>query len=209
VPVLAGALAFLVVGQGSLFNLPFTIQRTLSPLPGKWNRDALMSAESSNDFRTTIQKVYKTDFMQKAGWLGEGYKFDAKYMADRASDIGTRQMEQSGEAQAKSYIISRDHHVGWVALHHVTGWAGLGAFVSLCLGSLLYVWRHILQPHTADIPAEQVWATALITQNIFSFFAVFGSIQNFIPPFCVFLAVAIQSFRTQRSQSVSHPESKA
>jgi len=203
IPLLSGGIALLVAGQGSLFNLPLTIQRTLSPFPGKWNRDALMSAESSNDFRTNIQKVYKTDFMEKAGWLGEGYKFDAKYNAARALDIGTMQMEQSGEAQAKSYIICRDHHVGWVALHHVTGWVGFGAFVLLCLGSLFYVWRHVLGPHVNDIPPEQVWATALITQTIISFFAVFGAIQNFMPPFCVFLAVAIQSFRVDRTTTAS------
>jgi len=208
IPLLAGGIALLVIGQGSLFNLPLTIQRTLSPFPGKWNRDALMSAESSNDFRSNIQKVYKTDFMQKAGWLGEGYKFDAKYMTARATDIGTMQMEQSGEAQAKSFIITRDHHVGWVALHHVTGWVGFGAFVLLCLGSLFYVWRHVLQPQAADIPPEQVWATALITQTIISFFAVFGAIQNFMPPFCVFLALAIQSFRMQSGPAASQPNLK-
>jgi hypothetical protein len=209
IPFAAGIITLLVIGQGSLFNLPLTIQRTLSPFPGKWNRDALMSAESSNDFRTNVQKVYKTDFMEKAGWLGEGYKFDAKYMAARASDIGTMQMEQSGEAQAKSYIISRDHHVGWVALHHVTGWVGFGAFVLLCFGSLFYVWRHVLQPHAADIPPEQVWATALITQTVISFFTVFGAIHNFIPPFCVFLAVAIQSFQIQRPSFVFPPKSES
>jgi len=198
IPLIAGLIALLVVGQGSLFNLPLTIQRTLSPFPGKWDREAVNSTESSNDFRSNIQKVYKTDFMEKAGWLGDGYKFDARYMADRGADIGTLRMEASGDAQAKSFIIARDHHVGWVALHHVTGWVGFGAFVLLCLGSLFYVWRHVLQPHLGDIPPEQVWATALITQSVISFFAVFGSIQNFIPPFCVFLAIAIQSFRAHR-----------
>jgi hypothetical protein len=156
------------------------------------------STESSNDFRSNIQKVYKTDFMEKAGWLGDGYKFDARYMADRGADIGTLRMEASGDAQAKSFIIARDHHVGWVALHHVTGWVGFGAFVLLCLGSLFYVWRHVLQPHLGDIPPEQVWSTALITQSVISFFSVFGAIHNFIPPFCVFLAVANQSFRAHR-----------
>ena len=198
IPLMAGLIALLAVGQGSLFNLPLSIQRTLSPLPGKWDRGAVNSAESSNDFRGNIQKIYKTDFMEKAGWLGEGYKFDAKYMAARSSDIGTMRMELSGDSQAKSYIISRDHHVGWVALHHVTGWVGFGAFVLLCLGSLSYVWRHVLKARLGDIPAEQVWSTALITQSVISFFAVFGSIQNFIPPFCVFLAIAIQSFRAHR-----------
>jgi hypothetical protein len=197
IPFLAGIIALLVLGQGSLFNLPFTIQRTLSPFPGKWNREALQSAESSNDFRSMIQKVYKSEFMEKAGWLGDGYKFDAKYMSARESDLGTRKIEESGEAHAKGFIIARDHHVGWVALHHVTGWVGFGAFVLLCLGSLFYVWRHVLQPHAADIPPEQVWATALITQTIISFFSVFGGIHNFIPPFFVFLAIAIQSFRVR------------
>jgi hypothetical protein len=156
------------------------------------------ATDSSNDFRASIQKVYKTDFMEKAGWLGDGYKFNARYMADRGADIGTLRMEASGEAQSKSFIIARDHHVGWVALHHVTGWVGFGAFVLLCLGSLFYVWRNVLQPHLGDIPPEQVWATALTTQSIISFFISFGSIQNFIPPFCVFLAIAIQSFRAHR-----------
>ncbi|NDB96980.1 MAG: hypothetical protein EBZ78_12615 [Verrucomicrobia bacterium] len=91
----------------------------------------------------------------------------------------------------------------------MTGWVGFGAFVLFCLGSLFYVWRHVLGSHVNDIPPEQVWATALITQTIISFFAVFGSIQNFIPPFCVFLAVAIQSFRIQRPPLVSPPEFKA
>jgi len=198
IPFIAGLIALFVAGQGSLFNLPLTIQRTLSPFPGKWNREAVNSAESSNDFRSNIQKVYKTDFMEKAGWLGEGYKFDAKYMAARGADIGTLRMEATGEAQSKSYIIARDHHVGWVALHHVTGWVGFGAFVLLCLGSLFYVWRHVLQPHLWDIPPEQVWATALITSSVISFFAAFGAIQIFIPSFCVFMAIAIQSFRAHR-----------
>jgi hypothetical protein len=197
-PVFAGVIALLVFGQGSLFNLPLTIQRTLSPFPGKWDRSALKSAEGSNEFRDDIQRVYKSDFMEKAGWLGDGYKFDARYMADRGADFGTMRMEASGDAMAKGYITVRDHHVGWVALHHVTGWVGFGAFVLLCLGSLSYVWRHVLQPHLGNIPPEQVWATALITQIIASFFAVFGAIQLFIPPFCVFLAVAIQSFRADQ-----------
>ena len=197
IPFAAGVIALLVLGQGSLFDLPLTVQRTLSPFPGKWNRRSLTDAEASNDFRRDIKNVYKTDFMEKAGWLGDGYKFDAKYMEARSMDIGTRQLEASGEAFAKGFIISRDHHVGWIALHHVTGWIGFGAFVLLCLGSFFYVWRHVLQPHLGDIPPEQVWATALITQNIVSFFAVYGAIQNFIPPFCVFLAIAIQSFRVR------------
>jgi hypothetical protein len=199
IPLAAGLIALLVVGQGPLFNLPLTIQRTLSPFPGKWNREAVTSTDTSNDFRDSIQKVYKTDFMEKAGWLGEGYKFDAKYMAARGADIVTLRAEASGEAQSKGFIIARDHHVGWVALHHVTGWFGFGAFVLLCLGSLSYVWRHVLKARLGDIPPEQVWSTALITQSVISFFAVYGAIQNFIPPFCVFLAIAIQSFRAHRS----------
>jgi len=198
IPALAGVIAFLVVGQGSLFHLPLTIQRTLSPFPGKWDRDALKSAEGSNEFRDDIQRVYKSDFMDKAGWLGDGYKFDARYMVDRASDVNTRKMEASGDAMAKSYITARDHHVGWIALHHVTGWVGFGSFVLLCLGSLSYVWRHVLRARSGDIPSEQIWAAALITQLVFSFFIVYGAIQNFIPPFCVFLAVGIQSFRADQ-----------
>jgi hypothetical protein len=85
----------------------------------------------------------------------------------------------------------------------VTGWIGFGAFVFLCLGSLFYIWRQVLQAHLGGIPPEQVWCTALVTQMIISFFTVFGAIQNFMPPFCVILAIAIQSFRAQSTFSSS------
>jgi hypothetical protein len=202
-PLIGALLAFLVFGQGDLFHLPLTIQRALSPFPGKWNREVVMSAESSNDFRSNIQKVYVAEFMDKAGWLGNGYKFDSQYMADREGAIGTVMLEASGDAQARSYITARDHHVGWVAVHHVTGWIGSGAFVLLCLGCLFYVWPHVLRPHSGDVPPEQVWAVALITQSILGFFTVFGALHNFIPPLCVFLAVAIQSFRVDRTTTAS------
>ncbi len=204
-PLVGGLLAFLILGQGELFHLPLTVQRTLSPFPGKWNREVLMSTESSNDFRSNIQKVYIAEFMDKAGWLGSGYKYDAQYMSDREGSISTVMLEASGDAQARSYITARDHHVGWVAVHHVTGWIGSGAFVLLCLGSLFYVWPRVLYPHSGDVPAEQVWAVALITQSILGFFIVFGALHNFIPPLCVFLAIAIQSFRAH-SSSLNQPE---
>jgi hypothetical protein len=204
-PLAGGLLAFLVFGQGDLFHLPATVQRALSPLPGKWTREVLMSTESSNDFRSNIQKVYVAEFMDKAGWLGSGYKYDAQYMADREGAIGTMVLEASGDAQARSFITARDHHVGWVAVHHVMGWIGSGAFVLLCLGSLFYVWPRVLYPHSGDVSAEQVWAVALITQSILGFFIVFGALHNFIPPLCVFLAIAIQSFRAH-SPALNRPE---
>jgi hypothetical protein len=204
-PLVGGLLVFLILGQGELFHLPLTIQRTLSPFPGKWNREVLMSTESSNDFRSNIQNVYVAEFMDKAGWLGSGYKYDAQYMADREGAIGTMVLEASGDAQARSFITARDHHVGWVAVHHVMGWIGSGAFVLLCLGSLFYVWPRVLYPHSGDVPAEQVWAIALITQSILGFFIVFGALHNFIPPLCVFLAIAIQSFRAH-SPTINRPD---
>jgi len=199
-PLGAALIAVLVLGQGSAFELPLTIQRTLSMFPGKWNKIATDATSSSDDFRTNMQKTYREEFMDKAGMLGEGYKYSSAFMISRAQDFYTKNVMADANAESRDFITARDHHVGWVAVHHPIGTVGFVAFVSLCLGSIFYVFTHIWTIKPSLLTPSQIWSSSLIIQIIFAFFTVFGAMQQFIPQLCILLAIAIVSFRPPESQ---------
>jgi hypothetical protein len=195
IPLGAVVVAVLCLGQGSAFNLPLNIQRTLSPLPGNWSPVARETAEASNDFRDNIQKIYVEEFMGNSGWFGDGFKYDQKFMWDRALSFSERNNLRGAEEAARGFIQVRDHHVGWVAVHHTIGTAGFIAFVALCISSLVLVFRSIWKVPLGRLSPAQVWASALIVQIIISFFSVFGAVHHFIPQLCVLLGAAIVSYR--------------
>jgi len=209
IPAVAVLITVLVLGQGSLFELPLTMQRTLSPFPGKWSRVATDSADSSNDFREAIKKTYKAEFMEESGMFGSGYKYSSAFMVSRAQDFYTKNVMADPNAESRDYIIARDHHVGWVAVHHPIGTVGMSLFIFLCLGSLFFVLSNILKISPSQISPQRCWSSALIIQIIVSFFTVFGAMQHFIPELCILLAIAIVSFRPPESQlptkSAQHP----
>ena len=199
IPIGAVVIAVLCLGQGSSFNLPLPIQRTLSPLPGNWSPVAKEAADSSDDFRKAIQKLYSQEYWDKSGLFGDGYKYDQRFMMDRAMSFSERIRLDSPEEAARGFIEVRDHHVGWVAVHHPIGTVGLIAFALLCIDSLIFVFRFIWKVPVGLLTPSQVWSSALIVQAIVSFFTVFGAMHNFIPQLSILLGVAIISFRKLRS----------
>jgi len=199
-PLGAALITVLVLGQGSAFELPLTIQRTLSVFPGKWNKIATDATTSSDDFRAKIKKTYCEEFMENSGMLGSGYKYSSAFMANRALDFYTRNAMADPNSESRDYITARDHHVGWIAVHHPIGTVGFIAFVSLCLGSIFYVFTHIWPTKPSLLTPSQIWSSSLIIQIIFAFFTVFGAMQQFIPQLCILLAIAIISFRPTKPQ---------
>ncbi|NBT90707.1 MAG: hypothetical protein EBT50_07765 [Verrucomicrobia bacterium] len=195
IPLGAVTVAVLCLGQGSAFDLPLSIQRTLSPLPGNWSPIAKEAAESSDTFRDDIQRIYRQEFFSKAGLFGDGYKYDQRFMWDRALSFSERERMRGADETVRGFIEVRDHHVGWVAVHHPIGTIGFGAFIVLCASSMVLVFRSLWKVPLGHLTPAQVWASALTAQAIISFFAVFGALQNFMPQLCVLLGTAIVSYR--------------
>lgn len=195
IPLGAMLVTILCLGQGSAFNLPLSIQRTLSPLPGNWSPVAKEAAGSSDDFRDDIQRIYRDEFMKKSGFFGDGYKYDQRFMWDRALSFSERERLRGADETVRGFIEVRDHHVGWVAVHHPIGTVGFVAFVFLCVSALVFIFRSIWKIPVGLLNPPQVWASALTVQIIISFFTVFGAMQNFIPQLCVLLGTAVVSFR--------------
>jgi hypothetical protein len=122
VPAVAVLITVLVLGQGSAFDLPLTMQRTLSPFPGKWSRIAADSAESSNDFRDAIKKTYREEFMKESGMFGSGYKYSAAFMRDAALSFYTRNVmadpSPKGLAQAHAVMVNYLYDLDMIEANH-------------------------------------------------------------------------------------------
>jgi len=204
-PALALFVVILCAGQGTAFTLPLSVQRTLSPFPGRWDARVVQNAGSSDDFRKLIADIYVDETMQKSGLLGLGYKYSAKYMQDRGSSFADMYHLVSKEDSIRGYIEARDHHVGWVAVHHPIGWLGFACFVIFCACTLGYCLLHILRIPVSLVTPLQVWACSLITMNIFSFFSVFGALNLFFPQVMPLLAISIISFRESRYNDSPSP----
>ena len=192
-PLGAALLTFLCVGQGSLFTLPITVQRTLSSLPGKWSSVAVQSAEGSDDFRDQIKKMYIAEFIGNSDLFGDGYKYDSRFMKDRA--IAFLDPSQKGKDDViRGFIIARDHHVGWIGVHHPIGWIGLALFVFFSCASIFYVCSQVLKRSRTQVTPLQIWSSALLIQIVLSFFVVYGNMQGFFAAVCSLLAISIRSF---------------
>ena len=126
-------------------------------------------------------------------------------MRDRGSSFADMYHLVSKEDSIRGYIEARDHHVGWVAVHHPIGWLGFTCFVIFCACTLGYCLLHILRIPVSLVTPLQVWACSLITVNIFSFFAVFGALNLFFPQVMPLLAISIISFRESRDNDSPSP----
>ena len=82
--ILAGIV--LVAGQGTLFHLPLTAQRTLSWLPGDWDPELESMEGGKDEFRSTLRRL-AWEKIQRDPWVGLGYRVDMA-LIQQSMDIG-------------------------------------------------------------------------------------------------------------------------
>ncbi|MEO6054318.1 MAG: O-antigen ligase family protein [Chthoniobacterales bacterium] len=102
--------AFLVIGQGNLFTLPFQVQRALSNLPGDWDSGILnITADNSDNFRTRLWDI-ALEKIKKDPIIGTGFNVsDVNLQAD-ASSIGIDQIQIEQLATGSSW------HSTWLGI---------------------------------------------------------------------------------------------
>lgn len=123
VGVLGGMLlAILIAGQGSLYQLPLSAQRTLSFLPGNWNVTAVEDARGSSDARFQWWRDIVQYRLIDNWWLGDGVGF-----AKRDMDLVFSGSTSIGHLEKGSY------HNGPLTAIRTAGIVGLVLFYSLIL----------------------------------------------------------------------------
>jgi hypothetical protein len=169
-------IAFMVVGNGRWFNLPGSVQRALSFLPGQWDAVAMADAIASSEFRRNIRNVYMDQYAANSPWFGNGCKIDIR---DAGASVDPA-FAQSYEA-IDGFIRRKDFHIGWISAYDTVGIIGFVAFIWLCLAIAWFARRQILAVGPAALEPVQMWVVCYLAKDIIGFFTVFGDLANVMP----------------------------
>ena len=103
-------LAIVVAGHGSIWRLPFSVQRSLSILPGNWDY-RLHSYGFNDNFRATL-RMYAREHIAESPWFGDGgFSLDYSEMAwVVASAYNYRGDMYTG------HILARNWHNVWLGM---------------------------------------------------------------------------------------------
>lgn len=111
-------------GNGSLFDLPLSVQRTLSFLPGDWHYMAKESAEDTVNWRFVMWKeALFTDKFIENKWIGDGYGLRHEDLALQAQILTAEVV--TPEMMQEHFMRSGDYHSGPVETIHRVGYLGL------------------------------------------------------------------------------------
>ncbi len=123
---LIGGVALLAV-INTLHPLPPNIQRSLTFLPGTWEKRYQLDAEGSSEWRFEIwREVLTTERWIKNKWLGDGLGFSA---AELAGQMNQREGARAGvsgfDTHRENVLSNGDYHSGPVSTIRVIGYVGL------------------------------------------------------------------------------------
>lgn len=148
---IGGAIAaalLLVAGQGTLFNLPLTAQRSLSWLPGQWAPE-LQSVEGGQDeFRSTLRRL-AWEKIQRDPWVGLGYRVDMA-LIQQSIDIGGGGIE----GQVLPFALGSAWHNTWLGYA-----ADLGIPASVLAGLIFLTFTTMGWRLSTQLPSASQQAT--------------------------------------------------
>ena len=104
----AAAGMLLVAGQGTLFHLPLTAQRSLSWLPGQWDSEVQSTGGEVDVFRSTLRRL-AWEKIQRDPWVGQGYRVDLA-LIQQSMDIGGG----GTEGQVLPFAMGSAWHNTWL-----------------------------------------------------------------------------------------------
>lgn len=202
------SLTIVLLGQGSLFELPFNIQRTLSFLPGKWDPAPKGDAEGSTKWRQEMWKQAMGNSMLgstkyiKSKLFGDGPGFDK-------AELANFQRKGAGnEGQQEDLMISGGFHSGPVSTLRNVGFVGGILFYILMFYTAVHAYKLIERTRGTPFFPMALFIGMPMMWSPFAFTFIFGAFESGFPSTIInigFLKMIDQSLTashaTERSSS--------
>ncbi|HEV7405780.1 MAG TPA: hypothetical protein VGO11_22745 [Chthoniobacteraceae bacterium] len=130
-------LVLLLLMQGTIINLPTSLQRSISFLPGKWDPNVLLDTQFSSQWRFDMwERMLKTDRYIENKWLGDGFGLTAMQLQQAQTALANNSPEQIKE----SFLISGMVHSGPVSTIRYVGYVGLFIFMMFLIVCAREAW---------------------------------------------------------------------
>lgn len=183
VGAIALALVALISVQGSLVQLPMTVQRTLSWLPGDWDNEAVRDAEGSSTWRyEMVVWAWNDSRIIKDKIWGQGFGISIDDMNIIASAlIGGQQGGMFiGGSDRENFMLTGSFHNGPVSTIRYVGVVGLALFYPLLCYMAVLAWRLCRRAAGTSVFPLALFLGIPIIYEPFNFMFIFGGFDGSI-----------------------------
>lgn len=138
------AITLLISLQGSVLQLPLTMQRALSWLPGDWNQEALAGAEDSTRWRfEMVEWAWNDDriLRNKIWGQGIGLSIEDMNLISASMMAGQGGANLLGGSDRENFMITGAFHNGPISAIKCVGVVGLFLYSILILYLAVRAWK--------------------------------------------------------------------
>lgn len=175
------AIVVLVSLQGSVLQLPRTMQRALSWLPGDWDQAAVADAEGSTQWRVEMWGWAWNDnrILRDRTW-GQGFGLSLDDMSLIASSLMAGQGGQNllGGSDRESFMITGALHSGPLSTIKYIGVVGLALYYPLMCYMALLAWRLCINSRGTKAFTLALFVGIPIIYEPFNFVVIFGGLDS-------------------------------
>jgi hypothetical protein len=167
--------------QGSVLQLPRTMQRALSWLPGDWDQAATADAEGSSQWRFEMWEwAWNDDRIIRDRTWGQGFGLSIDDMNLIASSLmageggGTR----LGGSDRENFMITGTFHSGPLSTIKYIGIVGLSLYYPLMCYMALLAWRLCIRARGTKAFTLALFVGIPIIYEPFNFVVIFGGLDS-------------------------------
>jgi hypothetical protein len=183
---IAGAVMLLVVValislQGSVLQLPRTMQRALSWLPGDWDQTAVADAEGSSQWRFEMWEWAWNDdriIRNKTWGQGFGLSIDDMNLIANSLVAGGGGASLLGGSDRENFMISGAFHSGPLSTIKYIGVVGLALYYPLMCYMALLAWRLCIRARGTKAFTLALFVGIPIMYEPFNFVVIFGGLDS-------------------------------
>jgi hypothetical protein len=175
------AVVVLISLQGSILQLPRTMQRALSWLPGDWDQAALADAQGSSQWRFEMWEwAWNDDRILRDRTWGQGFGLSIDDMNLIASSLmaGEGGGSRLGGSDRENFMITGSFHSGPMSTIKYIGVVGLCLYYPLMCYMALFAWRLCIRARGTKTFTLSLFVGIPIIYEPFNFVVIFGGLDS-------------------------------
>jgi hypothetical protein len=178
------ALLVLIALQGSFLELPKTMQRALSWLPGDWDEATVADAEGSSQWRFEMWAwAWEDDRILRDRTWGQGFGLSIDDMNLIATSLMAGQGGGSllGGSDRENFMITGAFHSGPLSTIKYIGVVGLALYFPLMCYMAVLAWRLCIRARGTKAFTLALFVGIPIIYEPFNFIVIFGGLDSNYP----------------------------
>jgi hypothetical protein len=174
----------LITLQGNVVQLPLTMQRALSWLPGDWSQEAVADAENSSRWRFEMWEWAWNDeriLRDKVWGTGFGLSIDDMSLIAASMMAGQGGANLLGGSDREQFMITGTFHSGPLSTIKYIGVVGLCLYYPLMCYMAIAAWQLCKRARATKAFPLVLFIAIPIIYEPFNFVVVFGALEGSYP----------------------------